>query len=83
MGGGALAEVKVSPLALGEAGCGPLALRTPAEGPEKRRPLPSGSLTGGAAMGRLLPKTTVAGSGASGLRGAAPAAPAVPPDVAR
>jgi hypothetical protein len=31
-------------------------------------------LGGGAAMGRLLPKTTDAGSGASGLRGVVPAA---------
>src|SRR3546814_9143231 len=38
-----LAEVKVRPLALGRVGCGPFALRMPAEGPEKRRPLLSGS----------------------------------------
>src|SRR5690606_8452385 len=81
LGGGALAAVKVRPLALGEAGCGPLAFSTPSEGPAKRRPLPSGTLVGGATIGRLLPKTTVAGSGASGLRCARPAAGAAPPDV--
>src|SRR3546814_6150728 len=58
------AELKVRPLALGEVGCGPLALRRPAEGPEKCRPLLSGSFAGAAAMGRMVPKTMVAGSGA-------------------
>src|SRR3546814_12041240 len=51
-----LAEVKVRPLALGRVGCGPFALRMPAEGPEKRRPLLSGRFTGGAALGRWGPQ---------------------------